>query len=397
VLGKLWGRKNGERRADVATHTRVDEAFLAELVGRATGLTAASDAVARASGEAGRYNQQLVGSVARAAEGAAEQARLIEECLQVMREFSQSAQNISQGAQEQATAVVQAGRTVSHIASRINRVTASTKQVAEAATAAASLATEGGQSVQQVIKGMDKIQETVFAAGVKVRDFSRQSQQIAGIVQVITEIADQTNLLALNAAIEAARAGEAGRGFAVVADEVRKLAERSKKATEEISGLIGKSQHGLHEVEKAIEAGTDEVRRGTALAAAAGQSMSQVVTIVSQTREQVQEILGETDLMLTGSREMTQAMEQIAAVAEGNSATTEQMAAATGEATRLIGQIAAISRQVRVADIAESARGQALAVEELATSAGELTTEVRTLQRVLEAVASEGTASVQLS
>ncbi|HLN60621.1 MAG TPA: methyl-accepting chemotaxis protein [Symbiobacteriaceae bacterium] len=395
MLNRLWGRK--VRSQVLQAHSRVDETFLAELLQRASGLTAASDSVARASGEAGRYNHDLVGSVARAAEGAAEQSRLIEECLAVVRELSQSAQHVSAGAQEQATSVVRAGETVGNMAGRINQVTDATKQVAEAATQAAQLATESGQSVQLVIQGMDNIRETVFAAGAKVKDFSHQSQQIAGIVQVITEIAEQTNLLALNAAIEAARAGEAGRGFAVVADEVRKLAERSKKATEEISSLIGKSEHGLQEVERAIEAGTEEVRRGTALAAAAGQSMSQVVRIVEETREQVQEILSATDLMLAGSREMTRAMEQIAAVAEGSSATTEQMAAATGAAAHLMSQVAAISRQVSLTAVSQSARAQADAVEHLASSATDLSTEVRALQRILQAVATEGTAAVQLS
>ncbi|HYF77430.1 MAG TPA: methyl-accepting chemotaxis protein [Symbiobacteriaceae bacterium] len=394
MLGRFWGRKDEKRNVQVP-YSRLDESLVAELVHRAADLTAASDGVARASLDAGRFNHELAGSVARAAEGTAEQSRLIEESLQVIRELAQSSHHISQGAQEQANAVTQAGQTVSDMATRVDRVTAATKQVADAAGAAARLASESGQSVQQVVSGMDKIRETVFAAGAKVHDFSRQSDQIAGIVQVITEIAEQTNLLALNAAIEAARAGEYGRGFAVVADEVRKLAERSKKATEEISALIGKSQQGLADVQSAIEAGTEEVRKGTTLAAAAGKSMGQVVTIVEQTREQMQEILGATGQMSSGSREMTRAIEQIAGIAETNSATTEEMAAATGEAVRLIQQVAEITRQVRIESISDAARLQAGVVEHIAASAESLSTEVRELKHVLESVASEGTASSQ--
>ncbi|HWI53009.1 MAG TPA: methyl-accepting chemotaxis protein [Symbiobacteriaceae bacterium] len=394
MLGRFWGRKEGKRDGALQTpFTRMDETLVTELIHRVAELTAASDGVARASLDAGRVNYELAGSVARAAEGTSEQTRLIEECLEVIRELAQSSHHISQGAQDQANAISQTGRTMADMAGRIDRVTGATQQVADAASAAAMLARESGQSVQQVVTGMEKIRETVFAAGAKVQDFSRQSDQIAGIVQVITEIAEQTNMLALNAAIEAARAGEYGRGFAVVADEVRKLAERSKKATEEISGLINKSQAGLGDVQKAITAGTEEVRRGSSLAATAGQSMNEVVKIVEQTREQIQEILGATSKMLGGSTEMTRSVEQIAGIAETNSATTEEMVASTSEAVRLIQQIATITRQIRIDGISESARLQAGVVEHIAASAGSLSVEVKELKHVLESIAREGTAS----
>jgi methyl-accepting chemotaxis protein len=398
MLGRLWSRKGGkalESKVSTSTYARLDETFMAELVERVRGLTAATDGVAVASAHAGKYNRDLAGSVARAAEGTAEQSQLIEDCLLVIRQLSDSAHQISGGAQNQASAVGKASQAVQDMSGTIHRVTAATKQVAAAATSAAGLATESGQSVQQAIVGMDKIRETVFAAGAKVRDFSAQSDQIAGIVQVITEIAEQTNLLALNAAIEAARAGEYGRGFAVVADEVRKLAERSKKATEEIASLINKSQHGLQEVQRAIEAGTEEVRNGTTLAARAGQSMSQVVRIVEETREQVQEILGSTGQMLTGSQQMIHSIGEISSVAEENSATTEEMAASSGEAVRLIQQVADITKKVRITDIAQSARDQAAVFEQIAASTNSLSTETRELKYLLEAVRNEGTTATQ--
>jgi methyl-accepting chemotaxis protein len=394
-LGGFWGRKNRKRAAALQPYPRIDESLVRELVNRVGDMTAASEGVAQASSSAGQINFELAGKVDRAADGAAEQTRLIEDCLEVIRQLAGSAHHITEGAQNQAVSVGKASQTVQEMAIRIDRVTGATKQVAAAANSATQLATESGQSVHQVIQGMDKIRETVYAAGAKVQDFSAQSDQIAGIVQVITEIAEQTNLLALNAAIEAARAGEYGRGFAVVADEVRKLAERSKRATEEIAALIGKSQHGLAEVQRAIAAGTDEVRSGTSLAATAGQSMNQVVKIVEETREQIQEILGATSQMLAGSVEMTRAMDEIAAVAEANSATTEEMAAASGEAVRLIQHVAEITRTVSIADISESARFQAGVIEQIAASAGTLSTEVRELKHVLEAISAEGTTASQ--
>lgn len=395
-IGGFWGRASKKHgAAALHPYPRIDEALVRELVDRVGDMTAASEGVAQASSSAGRINYELASQVERAADGASEQTRLIADCLEVIRQLAGSADHITEGAQNQAVSVGKASRTVQEMAIRIDRVTSATKQVAAAANSATQLASDSGESVQQVIQGMDKIRETVFAAGVKVQDFSVQSDQIAGIVQVITEIAEQTNLLALNAAIEAARAGEYGRGFAVVADEVRKLAERSKRATEEIAALIGKSQHGLEEVQRAIEAGTEEVRRGTSLAATAGQSMNQVVKTVDETREQIQEILGATSQMLAGSVEMTRAMDEIAAVAEANSATTEEMAAASGEAVRLIQNVAEITKTVSIADISESARFQAGVIEQIAASAGTLSTEVRELKHVLEAISAEGTTASQ--
>jgi len=375
-------------------HGRMDPMLIATLTGRVGELIAAADGMAQASASAGKVNHELAASVARAAEGAAEQTRLMEEALQAIRQLSESAHYISEGAQHQASSVNNANQIVQGMAKTIDRVTDANNKVASLATSAASLATESGEAVQQVVRGMDKIKETVFAAGAKMRDFSAQSEQIAGIVQVITEIAEQTNLLALNAAIEAARAGEAGRGFAVVADEVRKLAERSKKATEEIAALISKSQHGLGEVQEAINLGAEEVRRGTELAGNAGESMNQVVRIVDETRGQLEEIRGFTQQMLSGSEGMIQAMQEIASVAENNSATTEEMAASSNEAVRLVQAVAAISQKLSIGDISESARAQAGVIERIAASATELSTEVRDIKQLLQAVEAEGTASL---
>lgn len=395
IMRRWWGRKDEEGGGDAAVFDRFDPTLLKEIGQRIGELTASTESVAQASASAGRVNYELADSVTRAAQGAAEQTRLIEDCLNVMRALSESAHQISVGAQNQASAISKASHVVGQMVTTIDKVTHSTKQVASDANQAAGLATESGESVQQVVKGMDKIRETVFAAGAKVRDFSSQSDQIAGIVQVISELAEQTNLLALNAAIEAARAGEQGRGFAVVADEVRKLAERSKKAAEEIAGLIGKSQRGLEEVQRAIEAGTEEVRRGTELAARAGQSMGQVVKIVEETRGQMQDILGATQTMSTGSSEMTHVMNEIAGVAEENSATTEEMAASTNEAVRLIQQVANITRKVSIGEVSHAAQDQAKVIDQIAASATSLSDEVKALKLLLEAVTTEGIAAHQ--
>ncbi|WP_242653761.1 methyl-accepting chemotaxis protein [Thermincola potens] len=130
------------------------------------------------------------------------------------------------------------------------------KQVSEQNGA---VATNGGQAVERTVKGMLQVKDAVFETARKINELGEQSQKIGEIIQVIDDIAEQTNLLALNAAIEAARAGEHGKGFAVVADEVRKLAERSSKATKEIADLITNIQKGTKVAVESMQVGTREV------------------------------------------------------------------------------------------------------------------------------------------
>jgi len=155
---------------------------------------------------------------------------------------------------------------------------------------AANLAREGSKIVQSTIQGMDKINEVVNAAAQSVETLGQNSEKIGTIVSVIKEIAGQTNLLALNAAIEAARAGEQGRGFAVVADEVRKLAEKTAQATAEIGQVIQTIQHHTDYAVKAIQAGTSEVHGGVANAHSAGESLNDILASAEQATGMVENI-----------------------------------------------------------------------------------------------------------
>ena len=148
------------------------------------------------------------------------------------------------------------------MAGAIKRASAASAEVSGVAASAAEATDHGQKAVRQTVGEMDRIKQTVEQASVKVTELGAKSDQIGAIVETIDDIAEQTNLLALNAAIEAARAGEQGKGFAVVADEVRKLAERSSRATKEIAALIGEVQTGTEEAVEAMRAGADEV--GTA-------------------------------------------------------------------------------------------------------------------------------------
>ncbi len=161
---------------------------------------------------------------------------------------------------------------------------------AEGARQATETAQNGAAMVQRTIDGIGRIKNAVETASGEITKLGERSAEIGKIIAVIDDIAAQTNLLALNAAIEAARAGEQGRGFAVVADEVRNLAERVASATKEIADLIGGVQAGVDGSVKAMEDGSKETEEGTQLAAQAGESLQQILDAVAGVNTQIEQI-----------------------------------------------------------------------------------------------------------
>ena len=197
-------------------------------------------------------------------------------------EILHSAERMRLGAEQQASQI----RNASEAVNTMSHITQQMAENAEAATQTSIKATQaavkGGASVAETVKGMQRIRATVQSTGKKIKGLGERSLEIGAIIEVINEIATQTNLLALNAAIEAARAGEQGRGFAVVADEVRKLAERAARATKDITGLIKGIQVETSEAVTVMEEGTREVEEGTKLADQAGAALREIEQIVKQ-------------------------------------------------------------------------------------------------------------------
>ena len=190
---------------------------------------------------------------------------------------------------------------------------------------------------------MSEIQQVVATAASKVEELGHLGEKIGAVVETIDDIAEQTNLLALNAAIEAARAGEHGRGFAVVADEVRKLVERSQRETKSIAELIRAVQAGTRDAVGAMEEGSAKVEQGSAKADEAGVALGQILQAVEATVSQVTQIATAAQEMATGAQDVVGAMDGISAVVEENSADPEQMAAQAGQMTTSIQSITAVS------------------------------------------------------
>jgi methyl-accepting chemotaxis protein len=182
---------------------------------------------------------------------------------------------------------------------------------------------------------MNRIAAVVNQSAQTVKALGKSSDQIGEIIGVIDDIADQTNLLALNAAIEAARAGEQGRGFAVVADEVRKLAERTTKATKEIAGMIKQIQGETTGAVSAMEEGTKEVEQGKELAEKAGVSLKEIVEVSQRVTDMVAQIAAASEEQSSASEQISKNVEAISAVTGETASGTQQIARAAEDLNRL--------------------------------------------------------------
>jgi len=242
-------------------------------------------------------------------------------------EISSSTEEMAAGANEQSAQTADVSSSVEEMLRTIMENTQAATRAASSAEDAGNKAKEGGDVVVETIEGINRVAEVVTKSAKTIKDLGKSSDQIGEIVQVIDEIADQTNLLALNAAIEAARAGEQGRGFAVVADEVRKLAERTTKATKEIATMIKQIQKETSDAVIAIQQGTEEVEKGKALANKAGEALREIIGHSQQLTDIITQLAA-------SSEEQTAAGDQIAVNIDSINKVTQQSADGTHQISR---------------------------------------------------------------
>ena len=234
-------------------------------------------------------------------------------------QISASVEEMAAGAGEQTQQTAEVAHSIEQMTKTILDNTKNASIAAETAKSSGDKARKGGTVVEDTINGMLRIADVVKKSAETVEALGKSSDAIGEIIQVIDDIADQTNLLALNAAIEAARAGEQGRGFAVVADEVRKLAERTTKATKEIAGMIKQIQRVTTEAVESMKQGKIEVDRGKSLADNAGEVLREIIS-------EAEKVTDVAALVAAASEEQSAAAEQISKNIESISAVTQESA-----------------------------------------------------------------------
>jgi methyl-accepting chemotaxis protein len=249
-------------------------------------------------------------------------------------EISSSSEQMSKGAQDQASQMSQVSSAVEEMTATILESSKNAGDATDASRAASDTATTGGQVVSDTITSIETIATSAAGVGKIVGELAQSSDRIGEIVEVIDDIADQTNLLALNAAIEAARAGEQGRGFAVVADEVRKLAERTGKATGEITDMIkGIQGESGRAVESMEEAGKLTIE-GKELADKAGTSLNEIVTMSQRVMDMIQQMATASEEQSAAAEQISKNIEHISSITKETATGAEQSAAAAEQLNR---------------------------------------------------------------
>jgi methyl-accepting chemotaxis protein len=348
-------------------------------------LKMASDQLTDASNQSGEATSQIATAIQQVAIGIGQQTTAVTKTTGAVEQLARAIEDVALGAQEQAKAVSKAVKIATQINAAIEQVTSNAQTVTRDSAEAAKYSRNGAKTVKDTISGMETIRHKVGISADKVEEMGKRSEEIGAIVETIEDIASQTNLLALNAAIEAARAGEQGKGFAVVADEVRKLAERSSLATKEIAGLIKGIQKTVSEAVSAMKESASEVEAGVLRANSAGEVLDNILGAAESVYKQAEEAGTAAARVSAAAAELVEAVDSVSAVIEENTATTEKMAANSTKLTQAIENIASVSEEnsAAVEEVSASTEEVSAQVEEVSASAASMMEMAQALQQVV--------------
>ncbi|MGH8661715.1 MAG: methyl-accepting chemotaxis protein [Burkholderiales bacterium] len=329
LLGKTYLDDSLRRAADSERQNRANQDAILRLLNEISSL-ANGDLTVRA-----KVTEDITGAIADSINYAVgEMLRLVkginEAAIQVTS-ATQGAQTVTsqllQAAQKQAAEIQQTGQSVVHMAQSINDVSKRAGDSAKVAQSSLHAAEKGAQAVQNAIRGMNDIREQIQGTSKRIKRLGESSQEISEIVQLISDITEQTNVLALNAAIQAASAGEAGRGFTVVAEEVQRLAERSAEATKHISAIVKSIQRDTQETVEAMERSTQGVVEGTKTADEADRALREIEQVSNRLAELIGAISNATQEQAKSATRVAASMKEILGVTQMTTEGTKKTAA----------------------------------------------------------------------